>query len=95
MGTNVFTADADRNLVFINKNAKETLKAVAGEIRKSFNVDANNLQGMSIHSVHGDPDRIEKILLDPANLPHNAQVELGDQTLDLMVRPSRRRPALG
>ena len=41
LSTNVFMADNDRKLVFMNKQAKKTLQAVAHEIRKAFNVDVN------------------------------------------------------
>ena len=36
LSTNVFMADNDRKLVFLNKKAKKTLQSVAQEIRKAF-----------------------------------------------------------
>ena len=51
LGTNVFMADADRKLVFANKKAQETLQTVAGEIKRIFGVDVNDLIGASIHKI--------------------------------------------
>jgi methyl-accepting chemotaxis protein len=85
MQTNVFMADADRKLWFINKNAEQTLQAVAGEIRRIFNVDVNHLEGMSIHSFHSDPDRIEKILANPANFPRKADIKFGEVWLETNI----------
>jgi len=85
LGTNVFIADADRKLIYINKKAKQTLRVVASEIRKIFNVDANNLIGVSIHSFHRDPDKIEAILSNPANFPRKATLEFGDVALETNI----------
>ncbi|MFQ5502819.1 MAG: methyl-accepting chemotaxis protein [Phycisphaerae bacterium] len=85
LSTNVFIADADRKLVYINKKAKQTLRAVASEIRKVFNVDANNLMGTSIHTFHSDPDKIEAILSNPANFPRMATLEFGDVALETNI----------
>ncbi len=85
LGTNVFMADADRNLIFINKKAKQTLQAVAGEVRKIFNVDVNDLLGMSIHRFHSDPDRIERILQNPASFPRKADIKFGEVWLETNI----------
>ncbi len=85
LGTNVFMADADRNLVFINKQAKETLKAVAGEIRRIFGVESHELEGISIHRFHSDPGRIEKLLSDASNFPRAADIKFGEVWLETTI----------
>jgi len=85
LGTNVFIADPDRKLVFLNKKAKKTLQSVATEIRKAFNVDANNLLGVSIHSFHSDPDRIERLLSNASNFPRKADLKFGDVVLETNI----------
>ncbi len=83
--TNVFIADASLRLVYMNRRARATLQAVAGEVRKAFNVDANNLLGLSIHTFHSRPDEIEKILSNPANLPRKADLRFGDVVLETHI----------
>jgi len=85
LGTNVFMADADRKLVFINKKARATLQAVADTVRESFGVDVNELIGMSIHRFHSDPDRIEKLLSNPKNFPRKADLPFGDIVLETNI----------
>ncbi|RMF83673.1 MAG: methyl-accepting chemotaxis protein, partial [Planctomycetota bacterium] len=72
-------------LVFINKKARQTLQAVADEVRKAFGVDVNNMLGMSIHSFHSDPAAIEAILSNPANFPRKADLSFGDVVLETNI----------
>ncbi len=83
--TNVFVADENRTLVYANKKAQETLKTVADEVRKAFGVDVANLIGMSIHSFHSDPDRIEQLLSNPANFPRKADIRFGNVVLETNI----------
>ena len=83
--TNVFMADADRKLVFINDKAKATLEAVADQVRESFNVDVKKMLGMSIHDFHTDPKRIEKLLSDARNFPRKADICFGDLVLETNI----------
>ena len=78
---NILLADREFNLVYANPAALATLKGLAGEIRESFGVEIEDLLGASIHRFHKDPGRIERILLDPSSLPHEATFSFGRVTL--------------
>ncbi len=87
LGTNVFMADRDLNLIYINKKANVTLKAIENDIREAFGVGVDQLLGMNIDSFHVNPDMQRKLLNNPSNLPHRADIQLGDLILDLNVNP--------
>jgi methyl-accepting chemotaxis protein len=60
---NIMMADADENIVFVNRRAREVLTAVEGELAKylpGFRV--SEVMGGSIHRYHRDPAAIKKIL---------------------------------
>ncbi|MFN7980646.1 MAG: methyl-accepting chemotaxis protein [Vicinamibacterales bacterium] len=79
--TNVFMADADLNLVYMNPLAAETASGFADEIKAAFGVGIEELLGGSIHRFHRDPKRVEKILRTPGTLPHEAEFTFGKITL--------------
>lgn len=80
--TNIFIADLDFNLVYMNKKATATVHAADGEIKDAFNVGADSLLGGSLRRFHSDPDKVEKILKNSNNLPHQASVSFGKLVLD-------------
>ena len=82
VNTNVFFADTNRNLVFANKKAMATLRAVAGQVKKAFNVDVNNILGMSIHNFYTDPAKIESLLSNPANFPRKTDLSFEGLVLE-------------
>ncbi|MBA5875029.1 MAG: PAS domain S-box protein [Nitrospira sp. CR1.2] len=78
----------DRNLVitYANSTAKKTLVALEPEIKKvlpRFNV--STVVGTCIDDFHLDPSKQRKILSDPANMPHKADIQIGPLTLSLLV----------
>ena len=78
----------DRNLVvtYINAAAQARLKGLEGEIRKvfpSFNTD--KIVGTCIDQFHQVPDKQRRLLADPKNLPHRAEIKMGPLTLALTV----------
>ncbi|MDR4472207.1 MAG: globin domain-containing protein [Nitrospira sp.] len=81
----------DRNLVitYANSTAKKTLVALEPEIKKvllpKFNV--NTVVGTCIDDFHLDPSKQRKILADPANMPHKADIQIGPLTLSLCWSP--------
>lgn len=85
MGTNVFIADANRTLIYINKKGRETLQQVSHIIQKVFNVDAGGLIGRSIHDFHSDPNRIETILANPSNFPRKADIVFDEVILETNI----------
>ncbi|HEY7134908.1 MAG TPA: PAS domain-containing methyl-accepting chemotaxis protein [Acidimicrobiia bacterium] len=79
--TNVFVADLELNLVYMNRRATETVQTIEAEIRSSFHVAWNDLVGGTIHRFHRDPARVERILRDPSSFPHHATFDFGAVTL--------------
>jgi methyl-accepting chemotaxis protein len=82
MPVNVITVDAtDLKINFINKESLKTLKT----LEHLLPVKADEMHGQCLDIFHKNPEHQRKILGDPANLPYNANIELGDQKLSLRV----------
>jgi predicted nucleic acid-binding Zn-ribbon protein len=82
---NVFIADAQLNLVYVNPNASDTLQHLGPEINRVFRVSLTDLLGSSIHRFHRDPARVERILKDPGFRGHDVQFCFGSVTLDTHI----------
>lgn len=79
---NVFVADLDFNLVYMNAQAEETIRPIEDEVIKVFGVSVDDLLGGSIHRFHRDPERVERILGDYlGSLPRKAVFNFGKITL--------------
>jgi methyl-accepting chemotaxis protein len=87
MGTNVFLADANFNLVFVNKRGIDTLGKMKDVIQSLFGLQMNELVGGSIDRFHkGDlKTKIRNLLSDPKNLPYRRTISVGERKLDLNV----------
>ncbi len=84
--SNVLMCDRNLIITYINKAASSRLKSLESEIRKvlpSFNAD--KVVGVCIDSFHKTPDLQRRVLSDPKNLPHRADIALGPLTLSLTV----------
>jgi len=82
---NVFIADRDLKIIYINDCAKQTLQEISGEIRGVFNIEADRILGLSIHAFHRNPAAVEKILRDPQALPHQTEFAFGAVTLQARI----------
>ena len=78
---NVMYADRDLVVQYMNPASLTTLKAV----EQYLPVKANDVVGSCIDIFHKNPAHQRRLLADPANLPHKAHIELGPETLDLLV----------
>lgn len=85
MSTNVFFADKDFNLIFINQKGKETLKTIEPAIKEKYNISATEVLGQNIDTFHSNPARNRKILSSRSNMPFQSVVKLGDLHLDLNI----------
>ncbi len=70
---NIMIADADENIIFVNKQARDTLTSVEDELAQylpGFSVDS--VVGGSIHRYHKDPEAIKRILhaMGPDDVRH-------------------------
>ncbi|MEC4889545.1 MAG: methyl-accepting chemotaxis protein [Nitrospira sp.] len=79
----------DRNLVitYVNEGALTSFREIEADLRKVLpGFDSSKLVGTCIDGFHKDAGRIRRILENPKNLPHRADIQLGPLTLDLMVK---------
>ncbi len=76
---------ADRQLVvrYANPATIKTLKS----IEHLLPIKAEDLVGQSIDIFHKRPEHQRRMLADPKNLPHRANITVGPETLDLLVSP--------
>ena len=74
---------ADRNfdIVYLNPASQKALK----KIEHLLPCPVEQIMGQSIDIFHKHPEHQRAIVRDPANLPHRAEIALGDETLDLSV----------
>ena len=68
-------------ITYANKSTIETLSS----LEHLLPVKAKDLVGTSIDVFHKNPQHQRSMLRDERNLPHNAKIKLGDETLDLRV----------
>ena len=85
LGTNVFYADAEFNLIYVNQKGIETLQSIEEEIEKAFGFGVNTLIGRNIDDFHKNPAHQRKILSNDRNFPINTEIKLGSLILDLNV----------
>ena len=79
---NVLFADIETfEITYINPASIKTLKS----IEEHLPVRVDQLLGQCIDILHKNPAHQRKILSDPNNLPHRAQIQVGPEVLDLLV----------
>jgi methyl-accepting chemotaxis protein len=78
----------DRNLVitYVNEATMRLLTRRELEIRKVFSrFEASKIVGTCIDDFHKRPEHQRKLLGDPANLPHQADIKVGELTFLIKV----------
>ena len=78
---NVMMANRDHEITYLNPKSLETLKTLEAYLP----CKAEELIGRSIDILHKDPSYQRGILDNPANLPRQALIQVGPETLDLLV----------
>ncbi|MBT4049733.1 MAG: methyl-accepting chemotaxis protein [Nitrospina sp.] len=79
---NVLFADAETfQITYVNPASVTTLKT----IEQHLPIRVDQLMGSSIDVFHKNPAHQRKILSDPNNLPHRAEIQVGPEVLDLLV----------
>jgi methyl-accepting chemotaxis protein len=81
--SNLILADLDYNITYVNESSLATLKS----IERHLPVTADRVLGSNIDIFHKDPQRIRRLLADPRNLPHTANVQIGPEMARLHVIP--------
>ncbi len=86
MPINVMTCTlGDFKVNYANRASVETLR----RIEKHLPMKVDDLIGTSIDVFHKHPEHQRKMLSDPSNLPHNAMIKVGPETLQLRVSAMR------
>ena len=80
---NIMFADRDLKIQYINPASVKTLKT----IEHLLPVRADQVMGQTIDIFHKRPEHQRRMLADPRNLPHQANIQVGPETLDLLVSP--------
>ncbi|MDJ0950846.1 MAG: methyl-accepting chemotaxis protein [Alphaproteobacteria bacterium] len=79
---NVMLCDLeDFRVTYANPATLEALKP----LEDALNIKAEELVGTCIDVFHKNPEHQRRLLSDPNNLPHTAQIEVGEEILDLLV----------
>jgi methyl-accepting chemotaxis protein len=80
---NVIFADRDLKIQYMNPASQRILKT----IEQYLPVKVEQMVGQSVDVFHKNPEHQRRILSDPKNLPHRAEIQLGPETLSLLVSP--------
>ena len=81
MPTNVMYVDRDLVLTYMNPKSKDTLRT----LEHLLPVKVDQMMGTCIDVFHKNPAHQRQILSDPKNLPYQGHIQLGEETLDLLV----------
>lgn len=85
--TNVMIADADLNIVYVNRSIKEMLATAADDIRKDLpHFNAGNVLGTNIDTFHQQPAH-QRGLLARMTQTFTTRLVLGGRTFSLIVNP--------
>ncbi len=80
---NILFADMDCNITYVNPASKNTLK----QIEQYLPINVKDIDGQCIDIFHKNPAHQRKILSDARNLPIHTNIQVGSETLDLLVAP--------
>ena len=80
---NIMFADPDLNIRYMNPASTNTLKS----LQHLLPVPVEKMIGQNIDVFHKNPSYQRGLLSDPKNLPRKANIQVGPETLDLLVSP--------
>jgi methyl-accepting chemotaxis protein len=85
--TNVMIANADREIIYLNRSVKVMLKSAESELRKVLpHFDANDVIGKNMDIFHKDPSH-QKALLERLNDKFSSEISVGTQYFRLIANP--------
>jgi methyl-accepting chemotaxis protein len=70
-------------ITYMNNESLETLR----QLEHLLPCKADEIVGQCVDIFHKNPEHQRAVLGDPSNLPHRANIRLGDEVLDLRVTP--------
>lgn len=81
----IIVADRNFNIVYMNPASVETLR----QLQHLLPCRVEDIIGQSIDIFHAKPEDQRRLLSNPKNLPHHAEIRLGPEILDLNVTAIR------
>ncbi|MEN0110557.1 MAG: methyl-accepting chemotaxis protein [Planctomycetota bacterium] len=78
---NVMFADRDLVIQYMNPASLNTLR----KLQHLLPVSVDSIVGTCIDTFHKDPSHQRRVLADPSNLPVQTNIQIGEETLDLLV----------
>ena len=78
---NMIAADKELIIQYMNPASKKVLKTLEAYLP----VKVDDIVGKSVDIFHKNPAHQRKILSDPANLPHDAMIQVGPEILKLSI----------
>jgi len=78
---NLMYCDTDLTIKYMNETSRATLT----KLEQWLPVKASAMVGSSIDIFHKNPSHQRRMLADPRNLPHRAQINVGPEQLSLLV----------
>lgn len=88
--TAVMMIDRDLVITYVNEATVKLLRHRESGIRKAFpRFDASRIVGTCIDDFHKNPAHQRRMLADPTNLPHTADIGVGDLTFNIVVSAIR------
>ena len=86
VSTAIMMVDRDFVVTYVNESTKELLSKYASEFRKVYpNFDGRNILGTCIDIFNKNPSYQRRMLADPNNLPHRADISVGSLKFSLWV----------
>jgi len=76
---NIMLADTEGKIVYMNPASERTLRS----IEHALPIRVDQILGASYDVFHRNPAHQRKLLADPKNLPHEAQINVGEDVLKL------------
>ncbi|MEQ1946136.1 MAG: PAS domain-containing methyl-accepting chemotaxis protein [Bryobacteraceae bacterium] len=90
LGTNVFIADRDLRLIYMNRRSMEFMQKMSDPLEKQFGLSPRDLLGVNIDVFHGpQARRIREKLTNPSNFPIQTDIKFGSYILALTATAIR------
>ena len=83
--TPIIMVDRDLVVTYFNEATRKMLKTHANAMRSIWPDFDPDIMGKCIDFFHKDPSHQRRLLADPSNLPHRADIEVGDLKFALTV----------
>jgi methyl-accepting chemotaxis protein len=84
--TPIMMIDRDFVITYVNESTRRLLTRRESEIRRAFpRFEAAKIVGTCIDDFHKRPEYQRKLLAEPANLPHSADIKVGELTFLINV----------